>query len=159
VNIVFTRSFGAGGMNFASLISMGAGLAVSLSVGAGATDISPDADGRGSLPASAAAGSVAPAPMAEDNADQEGRSGAEAIPKLSDAELGRNRGGQSVASGIQNLTGITQGNVINGNYVAGEVTISDNALTNFNGVGNIAINTGAQVSLQSAMNLTINFAP
>jgi hypothetical protein len=34
--------------------------------------------------------------------------------------------------------------------------MSDNAFTNFNGMGNVVINTGAQANLQSAMNLTIN---
>ena len=36
------------------------------------------------------------------------------------------------------------------------VSLSDNALSGFNGVGNVLINTGAQVSLQAGMNLTIN---
>lgn len=80
-----------------------------------------------------------------------------AIP-LSEADLAGNRGGQTLVVGNQTLTSVTKGNVLNGNYVAGSVTLSDKALSNFNGVGNIVINTGAQVSLQSGMNLTINVA-
>lgn len=56
----------------------------------------------------------------------------------------------------QTLTAITQGNVLNGDFLAGDVNLSDSALSSFNGVGNILINTGAQVSLQTGMNLTIN---
>ena len=56
----------------------------------------------------------------------------------------------------QSLVAITSGNVINGDYAAGNVSISDNALSNFNGLGNLLINTGAQVSLQTGMNVTIN---
>ena len=81
-----------------------------------------------------------------------------AVP-LSEADLAGNRGGQTLVVGSQTLTSVTKGNVLNGNYVAGSVTLSDKALSNFNGVGNIVINTGAQVSLQSGMNLTINVAP
>lgn len=78
---------------------------------------------------------------------------------MSDADLAGNRGGQTKVVGNQTLTSVTKGNVLNGNYAAGSVTLSDKALSNFNGVGNIVINTGAQVSLQSGMNLTINVAP
>ena len=56
----------------------------------------------------------------------------------------------------QTLSAITQGNVLNGDFTAGSVSLSDNALSGFNGVGNVLINTGAQVSLQAGMNLTIN---
>jgi hypothetical protein len=75
---------------------------------------------------------------------------------LSNADLDQLRGGESVAVTNQTLLAITAGNVINGNYSAGDVTLSDNALSNFNGLGNVLINTGAQVSLQTGMNVTIN---
>jgi hypothetical protein len=77
-------------------------------------------------------------------------------PMLSDAELGEQRGGEALVVTNQTLTAITQGNVLNGDFAAGDVSLSDNAFSNFNGIGNIVINTGAQVSLQSGMNLTIN---
>jgi hypothetical protein len=75
---------------------------------------------------------------------------------LSNAELSQQRGGEQLIVTNQTLTAITQGNVLNGDFLAGDVTLSDSALSSFNGVGNILINTGAQVSLQTGMNLTIN---
>ena len=77
-------------------------------------------------------------------------------PMLKDAELGTLRGGQSLVITNQTMDSIVSGNVLKGDYTAGAVTLSDFALSNFNGVGNLLINTGAQVSAQSGMNLTIN---
>lgn len=71
-------------------------------------------------------------------------------------ELADQRGGEQLIVTNQTLTAITQGNVLNGDFLAGDVNLSDSALSSFNGVGNILINTGAQVSLQTGMNLTIN---
>jgi len=76
--------------------------------------------------------------------------------QLSDDELTELRGGEGLVVANQTLVAITSGNVISGDYVAGNVTLSDFALSNFNGVGNMLINTGGQVSLQTGMNLTIN---
>jgi hypothetical protein len=78
------------------------------------------------------------------------------VSGLSDDDLGEQRGGQSLTISNQTLTAISTGSVLNGNYTAGAVSISDNALSNFNGFGNVLINTGAQNNLQSGMNLTIN---
>jgi hypothetical protein len=78
---------------------------------------------------------------------------------LDDATLGDLRGGQTIIVGNQTLTAITSGNVLNGDYVAGAISLSDNAFANFNGIGNLAINTGAQVSLQSGMSVVINVGP
>jgi hypothetical protein len=75
---------------------------------------------------------------------------------VSDTDLIDQRGGQSLVIGNQTLTAITTGSVINGNYNAGTVSLSDNALSNFTGMGNVLINTGAQNNLQSGMNVTIN---
>jgi hypothetical protein len=75
---------------------------------------------------------------------------------LSNDELGVMRGGESIAVTNQTLVAITSGNVINGDYAAGNISLSDNAFSNFNGLGNVLINTGAQVSLQTGMNVTIN---
>lgn len=83
----------------------------------------------------------------------------EDLATISEADLGNMRGGQAIVVGNQTLTAITRGNVLTGGYSAGQVNLSDNAFSNFNGVGNVAINTGAQVSLQSAMNLVININP
>jgi hypothetical protein len=76
---------------------------------------------------------------------------------LSDDDLLQLRGGHAIVVGNQTLTAVTNG-TFNGNYSAGSVTLADNALSNFNGLGNLVINTGAQNNLQSAMNVTINFA-
>jgi hypothetical protein len=78
---------------------------------------------------------------------------------LSMDELDANRAGETLVLGNQSLKATTTDNVLNGNYVAGAITLSDKALSNFNGVGNFAINTGAQVTLQSGINLTINVGP
>lgn len=80
------------------------------------------------------------------------------VAPLGDADMAQYRGGESITVGNQTLKAITSGNVLNGNFTAGSITLSDGALANFNGVGNFAINTGAQVSLQSGMNLVINIA-
>lgn len=77
-------------------------------------------------------------------------------PMLNDSELETLRGGQSLVITNQSMESIVSGNVLKGDYTAGAVTLSDFALSNFNGVGNLLINTGAQVSAQSGMNLTIN---
>ena len=77
-------------------------------------------------------------------------------PMLNDSELDRQRGGQSLVITNQTMESLVAGNVLNGDYTAGSVALSDFALSNFNGVGNLLINTGAQVSAQSGMNLTIN---
>ncbi len=81
---------------------------------------------------------------------------ADATGVISNEELGELRGGQGVVLSDQTLVAITSGNVIHGDYVAGDVSLSDNALSNFNGLGNVLINTGAQVSLQTGMSVTIN---
>lgn len=77
-------------------------------------------------------------------------------PMLNDTELNTLRGGQSLVITNQTMDSVVSGNVLKGDYTAGAVTLSDFALSNFNGVGNLLINTGAQVSAQSGMNLTIN---
>lgn len=77
-------------------------------------------------------------------------------PMLNDSELNTLRGGQSLVITNQTMDSVVSGNVLKGDYTAGAVTLSDFALSNFNGVGNLLINTGAQVSAQSGMNLTIN---
>lgn len=78
--------------------------------------------------------------------------------ELSDDALNDMRGGQAIVIGNQTLNATNSGSVLNGNYTAGSVALTDNALSSFNGLGNILINTGAQNNLQSAMNVTINFS-
>jgi hypothetical protein len=75
---------------------------------------------------------------------------------LTDDLLDVERGGEAVVVSNQTLTAISEGSTINGNYNAGSISITDSALSNFNGIGNLVINTGAQNNLQSGMNVTIN---
>lgn len=110
-----------------------------------------------SAEATAAASPAATMPAADRPVSDPADPFAQAVT-LSDADLAEHRGGESIAVANQTLKAITSGNTINGNVAAGPITISDGALSNFNGVGNFAINTGAQVSLQSGMNLTINIS-
>jgi hypothetical protein len=108
--------------------------------------------------------SIAAQPLASepainpDPASLQNQAVAQGDDALSDGDLGDLRGGDALVIGDQALTAINNGNVLNGNYAAGVVSISDNAFSSFNGLGNIVINTGAQNNLQSAMNVTINFA-
>jgi hypothetical protein len=78
---------------------------------------------------------------------------------LRDDELAQLRGqGEDTTITIanQNLTSIVSNPSIGGDLTSGDVSLSDNALSSFNGLGNIVINTGSQVSVQSGMNVTIN---
>ncbi len=78
---------------------------------------------------------------------------------LDNSALGDLRGSGGIVVGNQTLNAITSGNSTIGNYTAGAVNISQSALSNFNGLGNITINTGAMSQLQSAMNVTVNVTP
>lgn len=78
---------------------------------------------------------------------------------MSDEDLKEQRGGESIVIANQTMTAIMNGSILNGDFTAGRVSLSDNALSNFNGIGNILINTGAQNNLQSGMNLIINLTP
>jgi hypothetical protein len=78
---------------------------------------------------------------------------------LSDDDLGLLRGGEVLVVTDQTLLAVTSGNVINGDYAAGSISLSDFSLSNFTGVGNLMFNSGAQNSLQSGINLTINVRP
>jgi hypothetical protein len=75
---------------------------------------------------------------------------------LTDDMLDVERGGEAIVVSNQTLTAISEGSTINGDYSAGSISITDSALSNFNGIGNLVINTGGQNNLQSGMNVTIN---
>ncbi|MEP3226127.1 MAG: hypothetical protein ABJO01_09135 [Parasphingorhabdus sp.] len=79
-----------------------------------------------------------------------------ASPLLSLDELKQLRGGAQVAINEQTFNAANSGNIIDGDYTAGDVTLSDNSLSSFNGLGNIVINTGAQSALQAGLGVTIN---
>lgn len=77
---------------------------------------------------------------------------------LDDTALDGQRGGEAIVIGNQQLSAIMQGSVLNGDYSAGTISLSDNALSNFTGIGNVLINSGALNNLQSGMNVTINIS-
>lgn len=95
-----------------------------------------------------------PAPAAQQAQPQEDRE--LVLTVVSDDQLGEQRGGQTLMIADQTLKSIIAGNTIGGDYFAGSISLSDSALSNFNGIGNIVINTGAHNSLQSGMNLIVN---
>ena len=79
-----------------------------------------------------------------------------ASPMLSLEDLNELRGGTQIAINTQTLTSTNTGNVIGGDFDAGDVSLSDNAFSNFNGLGNFVFNTGAQSSLQAGLTVTLN---
>lgn len=78
------------------------------------------------------------------------------VETLSTDELKEQRGGSTLIVNNQTLLGVVQGNVVGGDYVAGQVALSDSALSNFNGLLSLAINTGLQSNIISGMAVTIN---
>lgn len=114
-------------------------------VHAGETDTPQTADGTGRS---------APVAMATHGTPTE--TGPRQVRPLGAGDLSASRGGSTLVVNDQKLTAITSGNAIDGDYEAGEITLGENALSNFNGVGNFLFNTGAQNSLQTGMTLTIN---
>lgn len=81
---------------------------------------------------------------------------------LPEAELSGYNGGQDAGVQVQaaqTLSASNSGNSIGGDLLTGDVTFSDGALDNFNGVGNVVINTGANSNLQGSILVTIVGAP
>lgn len=95
-------------------------------------------------------------PQASVEAAEPAPVGEEEMPALDEAGLKELRGGETIMVANQTMAAIVTGNVINGDYTAGNVSLSDFALSSFNGLGNLTINTGAMVSINAGMNLTIN---
>lgn len=78
-----------------------------------------------------------------------------ALPqRLRDDELDSTRGRSTIVINQQQIEGVVSDNNL-GDYTAGTIALSDNALSNFSGVGNFLFNTGAQNNLQAGMTLTI----
>lgn len=75
---------------------------------------------------------------------------------LSEEELKMERGGQTLVVNQQTLLGVVQGNYLNGDYVAGAVSLNDSAFSNFTGLLTLAINTGLQSNVIAGMSVTIN---
>lgn len=82
---------------------------------------------------------------------------------MSAAEMGALSGGQSVNFEVltrQQLNGSTTGNTINaGSLTSGDISFSQDSLNGFSGVGNFVINTGANNTLQGAVNISIVTTP
>jgi hypothetical protein len=82
---------------------------------------------------------------------------------LSQQEMRQARGGQAEeisAVATQTLNASSSGNSITAQTVrSGDVTFSPDALSGFSGIGNFVINTGANNSLQGAINVSVVTAP
>ena len=82
---------------------------------------------------------------------------------LSAAEMETLSGGSGInvnATTAQQLTGSTSGNTVTAETItSGSVSFSQDALNGFKGVGNFVINTGANNTLQGAINLSIITSP
>jgi hypothetical protein len=82
---------------------------------------------------------------------------------LSAEEMDAMSGRQGVQVDVmtsQQITGSTSGNTITAETInTGDVSFSDGALGGFNGVGNFVINTGANNTLQGAINLSVVTTP
>lgn len=97
-----------------------------------------------------------PKPVLQPGNEQTSKTEKLAIVSLD--ELAEMRGGEQTAVSQQTFISDNSGGAIGGDFTAGDVSISDNALSNFNGLGNIVINTGAQSSLQAGLGVSINIA-
>lgn len=78
----------------------------------------------------------------------------------SDAELSAMAGGQSTTTAIamtdQDLTAVSSGNLITADSVAsGAISLTGNALSGLDGIGNFTFNTGHNNTLQSSMSVTV----
>lgn len=95
-------------------------------------------------------------PLRFDSSRWEEVRSAGAVGQMSDATLADEHGGSALVLSNQSLDSVVSGNSIGGNYTAGLTSFGPQSFENFSGMGNITVNTGAQSSLQSAMNVTIN---
>lgn len=86
-----------------------------------------------------------------------------AVAPLPASEMASLAGGEGVDVAVltrQQLTGTTTGNTVNaGTVTSGAVNFSDNALSGFRGIGNFVVNTGANNTLQGAINISVVTTP
>jgi hypothetical protein len=110
-----------------------------------------------------AAGSVAPAaPPIAAAAEAPAIAGAGEV--LADADLAdaeqSGRGDVAISLTDQDLTAISTGNTITAGVVgSGSISMSDAALSDFNGIGNFTFNTGHNNTLQSSMSVSVIVTP
>jgi hypothetical protein len=111
-----------------------------------------------------AAAVVATPAAAWDQTGAEAPAIAEAGEVLADADLGdaeqSGRGDGAISLTDQDLTAISTGNTITAGTVgSGNISMSDAALSDFNGIGNFTFNTGHNNNLQSSMSVTVIVTP
>ena len=70
-----------------------------------------------------------------------------------DAEVDNSINGSVVST--QELSATSTDNHIGGDLLSGDVNFSDHALQGFSGIGNFAINTGAQSNIQSSISISV----
>src|SRR5579863_4349547 len=79
---------------------------------------------------------------------------------LDDTALAGISGGQSVNTATQTLTANSTGATITaGQVTSGSVDFSDNAFQNFNGIGNVVVNTGNNNVIQGSLQVYMVTAP
>lgn len=80
---------------------------------------------------------------------------------VTEADLGQVTGRENTATlaAIATQRNTVSGNSVTGNSVTGSVTIDGNAFQNLQGLAVISANSGNNVAINSAMNVTINLAP
>jgi hypothetical protein len=84
------------------------------------------------------------------------------VPLRADEMAGVSGGQEMTVTALtrQQLTGVTSGNSITaGSVISGDVNFSQSALSGFSGVGNFVVNTGANNTLQGAINISVVTAP
>jgi hypothetical protein len=80
-------------------------------------------------------------------------------------DLAQMSGGQAPSSSTialteQDLTAVNSGNHITADtFTTGSISLRDNAFANFNGVGNVIMNTGANNNIQSTLSVTVIMTP
>jgi hypothetical protein len=139
-------------------------LAVGALLAWGGVALADPAVGPPAAPASAGPGAAAP-PTA---VPASGRKPSAVLPQdqriaLSEADLAALSGGEKITVSLlsnQQLTGTTTGNTITADTLnTGAITFGQQALGNYAGVGNFVINTGANNTLQGAINISIITTP
>lgn len=80
---------------------------------------------------------------------------------LDASELDALEGGQQVVTTTnQNVTAVSSGNRISADTVgSGSITVGQNALAGFSGVGNFVMNTGHNNNLQGTLSVTVVMPP
>jgi hypothetical protein len=90
----------------------------------------------------------------------DGDQGAFAAVAVNDGDLGKTTGREDTGTMIANATqrNTVANNSVTGNSVTGNVEIDGNAFQNLQGLAVISANSGNNVAINSAMNVTINLA-